>query len=82
MINDKKAGVISSVFMWIFATFFYFVIGYDLVKSIVFEVFLTQNPTGLMFYFGAVVPFIPVLGLMYWGYTILNPEPVASEGSF
>jgi len=79
-LKNKKGQVIQSVLIWIFAVFFYFIVGYELVKGIVTGVFLSNNPTGLMYTFGVIIPFIPILGLMYWGYTILNPEPVNVGG--
>ena len=80
LIKNKKGQVIKSVVMWMFATFFYFVIGYTMVKAIVESIFLSQNPTGLMYFFGAIVPIVPVIGLMYWGYTILTPEQSQDMG--
>ena len=80
LIKNKKGQVIKSVVMWMFATFFYFVIGYTLVKAIVDGVFLSTNPTGLMYFFAAIVPIIPIFGLMWWGYSILTPEQSQEGG--
>lgn len=80
MFNNKKGEtVINSVVLWIFSCFFYFIIGYDIVKGIVQAVFLDGGQTGLMYFFGAIVPILPILGLMFWGYTILNPEPIQTQ---
>lgn len=81
LMQNKKGEikVVNAVFMWIFSTFFYFIVGYDIVKLIVNAVFLSQGQTGLMYFFGAIVPIIPILGLMFWGYTILNPEPIQTQ---
>lgn len=80
MLKNKKGQVIKAVVMWMFATFFYFVIGYRLVKTIVDGVFLSTNPTGLMYFFAVIVPIVPIFGLMWWGYSILTPEQPQTEG--
>lgn len=77
--KNKKGQVIKSVFLWIGSVFIYFLFGYTLVKEIVTAVFLSQNPTGLMLFFGTVIPYIPIIGLMYWGYTILNESTGQGE---
>lgn len=77
--NKKGQTVVNSVILWIFSTFFYFIIGYDIVKLIINAVFLSQGQTGLMYFFGSIIPIIPILGLMFWGYTILNPEPTQTQ---
>lgn len=83
--NNKKANVVSSVFMWMFFTFTYVLFGYDIVKAITEAVFLANNPTGVIYYLGLFVPFLPLLGLMFWGYKILEDtglvEPVGFGGS-
>lgn len=79
IIKSKSAQVVNSAVLWFFATFFYFIIGYDIISLIVEAVFLS-SATGLMYYFGAIIPFIPIFGLMFWGYTILNPEPINAGG--
>lgn len=78
-IKNKRGQVVQSSVLWFFATFFYFILGYDLISLIVENIFLS-SATGLMYYFGSVIPFIPIFGLMFWGYTILNPEPVNTGG--
>ena len=69
--KNNKGNITNSVILWIFTVFFYFVIGYDIVNMIVGEV---NTYSGLMGFFASIVPFIPVLGLMWWGYTIITPE--------
>lgn len=79
ILKNKKGSVVNAAILWFFATFFYFLIGYDIISLIVEAVFL-NSVSGLMYYFGAIIPFIPIFGLMFWGYTILTPEPVTSGG--
>lgn len=74
--KNKKGNVAQSVILWIFFTFFYFMIGYDIVKLIVDDL---NTFTGAMGFLASIIPFIPVIGLMWWGYTILNP--IISGGS-
>lgn len=75
MLIKKKCGnVAQSVIFWFLSVFSYFAYGYEVVQSIVQGVFLVNNPTGIMYYLGLFVPFIPILGLMFWGYFILNED--------
>ena len=70
MIQNKKANVPSAVIFWIFSVFFYFTIGIKVVGPIV-EALNTYE--GILGFFSGIIPFIPVLGLMWWGYTIITP---------
>jgi len=79
IIKNKRGQIVQSSVMWFFATFFYFIFGYDLISLVVQDIFLSNN-TGLIYYFGAIIPFIPIFALMFWGYTILTPEPVTTGG--
>ena len=74
--SNKKAQVVQTVFMWIFATFFYFTIGFTILKAVLVDIFIPQGHTGAMYFLVIIVPYIPVLGLMWWGYRIMNPEGV------
>ena len=78
MLMNKKSQIVQSSVLWFFATFFYFIFGYDLISLIVEDIFLS-SATGLMYHFGSVIPFIPIFGLMFWGYTILNTQQNNSE---
>jgi hypothetical protein len=73
----KKGNVTNSVVLWIFFVFFYFTIGYSIVKEIIesLNVF-----TGAMGFLAGIVPFIPIIGLMWWGYTIITPETSTNLG--
>lgn len=68
--SNKKANIVQIVFIWIFSSFSYFTWGYPIVSDIVTEVFLPNNPTNIMYFFGIIIPFIPILGLVIWGYWI------------
>ena len=72
--KNNKANVTTSVILWIFTVFFYFIIGYDLVKLVTDDL---NSFTGIMAFFTSIIPFIPVLGLMWWGYSILTPPETA-----
>lgn len=74
LLKNKRGGVPENVFMWVFATFMYFTIGYDIFKEVVVSVFLPNNPTGVMYFLGLFAPFVPILGLMFWGYTIIGGD--------
>jgi flagellar biosynthesis protein FliR len=71
IMRNKKASVVTSVVKWIFAVFFYFTIGIKIVSPIV-ELLNTYE--GAMGFMAGIVPFIPVLGLMWWGYTIIEAD--------
>lgn len=70
--KKKKGQVVQAVFLWIFSCFFYFVIGYPFIKIIVDNIFMANNPTGIVLFMGMIVPFVPIIGLMWWGYYILD----------
>jgi hypothetical protein len=65
------ANIIEIVFLWIFSCFTYFTWGYTIVSEIVKEVFLDVQTSGTIMYFlVSIIPFIPILGLLVWGYFI------------
>ena len=70
MIINKNGNVANSVILWIFSVFFYFTIGYKVLTPIIESLNTFDGIVGLM---AGIIPFIPVLGLMWWGYTILTP---------
>lgn len=71
MIQNKRGNVANGVFMWIFACFFYFTIGIKILTPIVKSL---NTFEGMMSFMAEIIPFIPVLALMWWGYTILTPD--------
>ena len=75
--KNRKGNVASSVILWIFFTFFYFTIGYDIVKTIIDDLNIFSGAMGFL---ASIIPFIPVIGLMWWGYSILNPVISGSSG--
>jgi len=76
--KNKKAGIVTDFFLWVFASLMYFSFGYTLIKTIVTEVFLSTAEKGLIYYLVSFVPFIPILGLVWWGYRLGQGEPVIS----
>ena len=65
------ANIIEITLLWIFSCFTYFTWGYTIVSEIVQAVFLDVQTSGTIMYFlGSMVPFIPILGLLVWGYFI------------
>ena len=75
MIKNKKGNVANSVIIWIFAVFFYFTIGIKILNPIVDAL---NTGEGLISFMSGIIPFIPVFGLMWWGYTIITP-PTSEE---
>lgn len=75
LIKNKKgqlAQIGDNIIAWLLATFTYFTFGYDMLQVIIEDSFLANNPAGVMYALGLFIPFIPILGLMLWGYFILN----------
>ena len=76
MNKNKKGNVATSVVLWIFSVFFYFTIGIKILSPIVDAL---NTGEGLLAFMSGIVPFIPVLGLMWWGYTIITPPTTNEE---
>lgn len=80
LIKNNKGQVINAVFLWLFAVFIYFSIGYSIARAIVDNVIETGGYTGVIYYMVYISPYIPLFLIMFWGYTILNPEPSYNGG--
>jgi len=80
ILKNNKGQVVVGVIVWFGATFFYFVIGYPIFRGIMDSIIENGSFEGVSLFFATIAPFIPVLGLVWWGYQIMNPEPRFNEG--
>lgn len=80
MKNNKKGQVVVGVIAWLFATFFYFMAGYPIFRGIMDSIIGSGDFTGISLFFATVAPFVPIMGLVWWGYKIMNPEPSFDGG--
>jgi len=72
--KSKKSQIVVDVFLFIFASFMYFTVGYTFLNAIIIAVIDANSYTGLMYYLIKTVPFLPIAGLVYWGYKLAQGE--------
>ena len=74
--KSKKSQVVVDMFLFIFASFMYFGIGYDILNNIITSILDANSYTGLMLFLIKAVPFLPIAGLVFWGYKLAQGEPL------
>jgi len=75
----KKGNIFTGVVVWIFATFFYFMIGLPIINSVVDSMINEGVISDPLFVFTAqIAPFIPIIGLLYMAW--LSTQSADEEG--
>ena len=80
---NKKGNIVPDVVLWIFATFFYFLIGLPLINNIVDSLISDGIITDPIYILSAnIAPVIPMVALLYMAWKSTTDEETGGVGLF